>query len=159
MLTKLVVRIFRDRHFLALPISGGAITEIDDLSDVSDVLIEDIASTLYHAKICGIKQLETCLTCDGNVLESDNLGIGSCQKCHMTQNMPDCKGKLMAKMLINGHEDEDASVLTFKTVVAYGDVLNTITGMDEIDPQTLLKAKPFNAKYNDYYVLTSISRN
>lgn len=129
MLTKLVVRVFRDRHFLALPISGGAITEIDDLSDV---LIEDIASTLYHAKICGIKQLETynlCLTCDGNVY---NLGIRSCQKCHMT---PDCKGKLMVKMLINGHEDEDASVLTFNTVVAYGDVLNTITGMDEIDSQ------------------------
>jgi hypothetical protein len=34
-LTKLVVRIFRDSHFMSLPITGGTITDIKDISDVS----------------------------------------------------------------------------------------------------------------------------
>lgn len=77
----------------------------------------------------------------------------------MTQKMNNCKEKMKAKMVINGHEDEESSALIFTTVVAFGDILKTITETDQINIPSLLNAKAFTAKYNGYYLLTSVSRD
>jgi hypothetical protein len=161
-ITKLIVRIFRDTHFLSLPITGGMITEIEDISGVSDAITGKIELMLYNAKVCGVKQLDTyklCLACDGKVITLPGENMASCQKCHMKQKASNCEDKLMAKMLINGHADEDTSELTFTTLVAFGDILKVITGTDEIDDEVLLNAKPFTARYTQYYTLSSISRD
>lgn len=161
--TKLVVRIFLDNHFLTLPMTGVTVTAIEDIPNASDAIDGKVEPTLYHAEVCGIKELESykvCIVCDGKVLpSSDEPIIGHCKKCGLTQKMSHCKDNLMAKMIINGHSEEDSSSLVFTTLVAFGDILKTITQTDSVNNQTLLIAKPFTATYNGYNVLTSISRD
>ena len=137
-------------------------TIITDITDVSDATTGKVEPTVYHAKICGIKELATyklCIICDGKVLPSpNNLMIGCCQKCKVTQKTTQRKESLMAKATVRGYVDEQSAKTTFTTLVGLRDILQIITNSEDITDHTLLDVEPFNFGYNVYSVITSVSR-
>jgi hypothetical protein len=119
---------------------------------------------MQEAEICGVKELELyklCLACsNGKIVPlHDKSTTGRCQKCNITVKISQCmEEKSMAKMMITGYSKESCiGTNTFVTLVAYGDILKTITESEEISME--LNARPFNVTYNGYNVITSISRD
>ncbi len=78
----------------------------------------------------------------------------------MKQKISKCtEEKLSAKMVVTGYSEDSSSLITFVTLVGYGDILKAITETDEVTTMTLLNSKPFKVTYNPYFVITSISRS
>ena len=133
-----------------MSITGRTITKITGITDVSDAKIKEVEPTVYHTDICGIATYKLCIICDGNVVPSpNNLMIGCCKKCKVTQK----KERIMTKVM----EDEQSAITTFTTLIGFGDILQTITNSEDITDLTLLNAEPFNVGYNVYSVITSVS--
>jgi hypothetical protein len=153
---RVVVRTFKNKTYLSLPPSGATIEPIDDLGDVSetDDSDEGVDEVLLGAKIIGVHQLEhlyICLQCKKGKLSSQQGNIATCDLCNTTQELHSTKQT--AKLFLEGDD-----ITQHVTIRAYQDMLQAITGDNPITAQNLLTAPKFDASYNDYHVLTGVTR-
>ena len=156
---RIVVRKYRGKYQLSYPASGASVETIDDLEEVmsdSDELDHD--NILVSAQILGVSQLEhiyTCVQCKrGTVQRSSEKGnVGSCQQCGTTQWLSN--EKQTCKLFLEGGEAGKEHV----SVRAYSDTLKAIacTDSDQITCEDL-SSDSFDLQYNDYHVVTSVSR-
>ena len=95
-----------------------------------------------------------CITCKGKVEMDDECNdIGKCLKCLTMQTLSKCQKHEMAKVLVEGPNTH------IVTLVAYKELLRaTIEPEEEISYRSLLKSKVFHVTYNNYNVVTSVSR-
>ena len=116
----------------------------DDLES-DDTPVED-------DKVIGVYQLErvySCINCKkGSIEVGEDEQLGTCKLCKMTQ-VPRL-GKLTAKLFL----DCESHV----TMRAYEDMLNAIMHPQEITSANLIQLPRFDAKCNEFHVLTSVSR-
>ena len=156
-LKKMYVRIFNNTHYMSLPPHGATVTEIDDIGDVKDVPCDNLEQTITDGSIIAVKDLQefrTCLACKGKVLPQEKCAtIGTCQNCNMVQKISKCGINRMAKFMIEHGATE------IITLVAYGELLFTIADATNLSTEAFLNAPNFNLTYNDYHVITSVSRN
>ena len=150
---RVVVRTYRGKHQLSFPKCGAMITPIEDLEDVVDDSCDlDDDSQLDGAQVIGVHQLETiftCISCKKGTVKQTSTTTGTCQQCATMQKL--MKKKLTCKLFIEAGDEH-------LTVRAYEDVLTAIVEPSEITCENLLTSRPFNLKYNEYHVLTSVSR-
>ena len=80
--------------------------------------------------------------------------MGSCKQCGTTQRLSN--EKQTCKLFLEGGEAGKEHV----SVQAYSDALKAIacTDSDQITCEDLLSSDSFDLQYNDYHVVTSISR-
>ena len=126
---------------------------------ISDSYELDHGNILVSAQILGVSQLEliyTCIQCKrGTVQNSSEKGsVGSCQQCGTTQRL--CNEKQTCKLFLEGGEAGNDHV----SVRAYSDAMKAITGInsDKITGEDLLSSGLFDLQYNDYPIITSVSR-
>ena len=118
--------------------------ESNDL-DSDDTLIEDV-------RVIGVYQLERvylCINCKKGLNNDDHLG--TCKLCKMAQ-VPRV-GKLTTKLFLETFNCE-----SHVTIRAYEDMLSAIAQTHEITLANLIQSHHFDAKYNEFHVLTSVSR-
>ena len=155
---RLVVRTFRGKTTVSLPASGASVEPIDDIGDVVDNEESDIDDDqqLLGAKVIGVYQLEsmdTCMHCKkGKVVKKAQQKFGTCENCATVQ-MPK-QTKLTAKLFLEGSD-----ITTHVNVRAYQDMLQAITDKQKITCENLISAPPFDATYNEYHVLTGVTRS
>lgn len=156
-LKKMYVRIFNNTHYMSLPPHGATVTEIDDIGDVNVIPCDNPEQTITDGSIIAVKDLQdfrTCLACKGKVLlQEECAAIGTCQNCNMVQKVSKCGINRMAKFMIEHGATE------IITLVAYGEVLFTIANATNLSTEAFLNAPNFNLTYNDYHVITSVTRN
>ena len=153
---RVTVRTFQGKINLSLPSTGATVEEIEDLEDiVTDTSDEENTDEIIQAaKVIAVNNLEAiyyCMICKKGRLTSSKPGLGTCEDCHTIQTLN--KQKLTAKLFLEG-----ADVTTHVRVRAYEDMLKAITGKDKVTAENLLSAPVFDASYNDYHVITGISR-
>ena len=156
-LNRFSVRSYREKKHLSYPPSGASYEEIDDIGEVMDES-DDLDSNdtpVEDVKVIGMYQLErvySCINCKkGTIKVSENQQLGTCKLCKMAQ-VPRL-GKLTAKLFFETFNCE-----SHVTVRAYEDMLNTIVQTQEITSANLIESPRFDAKYNEFHVLTSVSR-
>ena len=157
---RLLVRKYRSKYQLSYPASGASVETIDDLDDViSDSHELDHDNILVSAQTLGVSQLElicTRIQCKRETVQksSEKGNVGSCQQCGTTQRL--CNEKQTCKLFLEGGEAGNEHV----SVRAYSDALKAIAGIDSdrITCEDLLSSGSFDLQYNDYHVITSISR-
>ena len=142
---------------MSYPPYGATATEIDDIEDVNDVPRENPEHSITDASIIAVRDLQefnTCLTCKGKVLPHENCAtIGTCQNCNMVQKISKCAINHMGKFMIEHGATEIISL------VAYGELLFTIADATNLSTEAFLIAPNFSLTYNDYHVITSVTRN
>lgn len=160
---RLHVRTFKETYYLSLPATGAIITKTDDIADIpEDFTTASHDPVLMNVQICGIKEFEVfkqCLACDGSLAnEPNDDSLLRCQKCQVQLKASCCtKVKLMAKILVLLTEGEANTVIT---LTGYGDILQDIAGPGEqVTRQQLFQAKPFNLTYNNYNIITNVTRD
>lgn len=153
-LNRLEVRFFQGKPQLTFP-SVASVDEIDDIEDIVDEVTSDEDAneeTLQGVTVSGIRQLEkiyTCVNCDKNVHPVDP-HIGECSSCATIQKL--MHEKQTAKLLLH-----DGSHM--HTLRANDDVLRAIADtQSEVSAQDLLYAPAFNATFNQFNIITKISR-
>ena len=129
---------------------------IDDIGEVVDDSFDTDSedSLIQEVKVIGVYQLEniyTCFHCKKGNVKPDNDHYGTCTICDMAQVLKE--SKLTAKLFL-----ETLDIAKHVTVRAYEDLLKTITHPQQITKSSLLESPPFDARYNEYHVLTSVSR-
>ena len=151
---RVVVRTYRGKYQLSFPKCGATITPIRDLEDVMDDSFDlDDDTQLDGAQIIGVHQLETiftCISCKKGGVKKTTSTTGTCQQCATVQKLK--KEKLTCKLFIEAGDEH-------LMVRAYEDILTAIVEPNEITCENLLGSRPFNLKYNEYHVLTSVSRS
>ena len=154
-LTKLRVKIFCGDYGLSYPNFGASVSKIEDIGDVIETRSDPSESSIQGVSIVGVKDLvsfKTCISCKTKITVTEYPDtIVTCNKCNTAQNVATCSLKLMAKLLLEGPD------VTIITLVAYEDMLKNLLPTGEITQEALLKLKPFNATYNAFHVITSIS--
>lgn len=156
----LIVKTFRDKKQLSAP-RNATITTDDDMTDVasesSDSDSED-PMTLRDVQVIGVPLFSSytaCIICKAKV-EPKSANIGYCTKCSMPQRLDKCVHQLSAKVIVQ------AGTLTMqKTLHVFGPQLAQMTGKpeDQITVEAVLMAAPFNIRYNQRQVITSVYWN
>ena len=158
-LNRVVVRFYRGKKHLSFPSRGASWTKIDDIGEVMD---EDIAldsedTLIQSAQIIGahLTEVRSCFYCKrGNVKQQEGNKFGTCEMCKLDQVLTSCSLKQSAKLFL-----ESTDIQTHVTVRAYGKLLEEIAQTEKITSHALMNAPPFDGRYNEYHVLTSVSRN
>lgn len=137
---------------------GASFLNIDDIGDVLDESddLESDDTLIEGVTVIGVHQLEEIYSCfhckKGNLKVDDRPDFGTCPNCNTVQVLREAK--LTAKLFL-----KTFNVDKHVTVRAYGDILKAITEPDDITASNLLGATRFDARYNEYHVLTSVSRH
>ena len=153
---RVVVRMFKGKTNPSLPPSGASIEPIDDLSDVNEEDNsdeEEADEILLGAKVIGVHQLEKiyiCVHCRKGTLSQEGT-IATCDLCNMIQELH--ATKLTAKLFLEGDD-----ITQHVTVRAYQDMLQAIAETKPVTAENLLTAPQFDASYNEYHVLTGVTR-
>ena len=156
-LNRFSVRSYRGKKHLSYPPTGASYEQIDDIGDVMDESddLDSNDTTIEDVKVIGVYQLESiysCIGCKKGTIEvNENQQLGTCKLCKMDQ-VPHL-GKLTAKLFLETFICE-----SHVTVRAYKDMLNAIVQPQEITTANLIQSPRFDAKYNEFHVLTSVSR-
>jgi hypothetical protein len=155
-LNRFNVRSYRGKRHLSFPPSGASFSIIDDIGEVVDDSFDaDSEDTLIEeVKVIGVHQLEkiyACFHCKKGNVKPDNNQYGTCANCQMAQALKE--SKLTGKLFL-----ETLDTVKHVTVRAYQDLLKIITDPEEITASNLLESPPFDARYNEYHVLTGVSR-
>ena len=162
-LSKLIVQLFQGSYSLSFG-SVAVATAIEDLANVirGDMCtctgqsqpLEYTLASMEIVSVC-ISKTYMCLSCgkSSQVMELDEEGfLGKCTKCNTTQKLSKCKKQVMAKLGLLSPNNE------YVAVKAYEDILNEITGSQCISEKMLIEAMPFTVSYNEYNLVTSVSR-
>lgn len=154
-ITKLIVRVFNNDYSLSLPETGSKVTHIDDLDNVKEDIPDMLEPTIEGVSVIAVKDLQqfkACVFCKGKI-DTQESGIGTCQKCDAVQKLDKCKINEMAKIVV------ESPSMEIVTLVAYADILQSILIGEPLNSLNLLSAKPFTVTYNRYNVITSIARS
>ena len=154
-LSKVLVQQFKGHHYLSYPSNGGNITPIDDVDEDPPTENSDytVLESVEVVSVSNFSKQYLCLFCKAHVNSNDDTGIGKCCKCASIQKLSRCKQQLTCKL---GHFDDSDN---FITLHAYENILQAIVTEDvAITESNLLQAKPFSITYNQYCVITSVSR-
>ena len=154
---RVIVRTYRGKRQLSFPPSGASVEEIEDFNEVVDDSYDlDHDNLVEGAKVIGVSELGRiyiCVQCKkGTVQRSpENAKIGCCQQCNTIQCLS--LEKQTCKLLVEARGEH-------VSVRAYGEMMKAIvnTESEDISCEDLLSAPLFDFKYNDYHVVTSISR-
>ena len=123
------------------------------LKTLQTTLDLDTDIQLDGAQVIGVHQLEslfTCVSCKRGTVKKNTATTGICQQCSTVQRLK--QQKLTCKLFVEAGDEH-------LTIRAYEDLLTAIAGPNQpITCENLLSSRPFNLKYNEYHVLTSVSR-
>ena len=111
-------------------------------------------TVLHQVKVIGVNQLEQlsyCIHCKKGKFVCESPGVGKCNVCSKVQ-APLGKIKNTAKLFLEGPD-----VTQHVTVRAYDDMLQAIAEDNEITAADL-SAPVFDVSYNEYHVITGVSR-
>ena len=154
---RVVVRTYRGNFQLSLQQTGASVEPIDDLDSVKEDSFElDHDILLEGAEVMGVTDLGpiySCVYCKRGMVKvsPENSTIGTCEQCNTCQRLQ--REKVTCKLFLDAGEEH-------VTLRGYEDMLKAII-QDEVDAiscENLLSAAPFDVKYNDYHVITGISR-
>ena len=149
----IIVRTYRGKYQLSFPKSGATIIPIEGLEDVvEDSFDLDNDTEVLGAQIIGVHQLESvfsCFYCKRGGIKTTSKSMGICEQCNTFQRLQD--QKLTCKLFIEAGEEH-------LTVRAYEDILKLIVDSEKFTCEDLMGDATFNMKYNQYHVVTSISR-
>ena len=155
-LNRVQVHQFLGKYELNFPLFGASIEEIDDLPDVSPFEPStETLTTIEHVSIVGVSKLElsfSCISCK-NLLVSQPSELVECQHCETKQKLrnPKISTKLF---IVDGNEQQ-------YSLRAHNDSLLQITGHTEtnlINIDDLFSSPPFDVTFDQYHVITNISR-
>ena len=156
-MNRLCVRSYRGKKQLSLPQNGAKITKIEDIGDVQDDSdeLDPVDTTMKSVKVIGVQllgKIYTCQYCKKANLDQNGDKFGTCPNCKVVQllTIP----KLTAKLFL---ETQDAQQ-EHTTVRAYDKLLEEIAQSKEVTSIKLLDAPPFDTRYNEYHVVTSVTR-
>lgn len=154
---RLIVRTYRGNRQLSFPAFGASIEPINDIGEVADDSFDlDHDNLLEGAQVMGVTNLEfiyTCMQCKkGTVKPRENSNIGTCQQCQTTQKLN--TKKQTCKVFVETLDQQHVSLRV------YEDMLKAIckTNNSTVTCEDLLSAPLFDLKYNDYHVITNVSR-
>ena len=155
-LNRFVVRIFMGRKYLSWPPNGASVYAIDDIGDVDETsLDEEKTEILVAAKVVGVYDMEkfyACIFCKkGNVNAGESDTVGKCDNCKATQAICKENEKISRKLFLQCNGEK-------VSVRVNGEMLEKISEGKGLDATTLLFARPFDVKYNEFHIVTSISR-
>lgn len=156
-LNRVVVRTYRGKRHLSFPQSGATSLNIENIGEVMDEScdLDSDDKLIEGAKVIGVHDLTNiynCFCCKRGTVEPDKDNkFGKCTQCSTYQVLKQLK--VTAKLFLESHD-----ISEHVTIRAYGDLLTQIVAGEEVSTESLLKAPPFDARYNEYHVLTSIQR-
>ena len=155
-LNRFVVRIFMGRKYLSWPPNGASTYAIDDIGDVDETLLDgETTETLVAAKVVGVYDMEkyyACIFCKkGNVNVNAGETVGKCDNCKAFQAISKDNEKITRKLFLECNGEK-------VSVRVNGEMLDKISEGKGSDASALLFASPFDVKYNEFRVVTGISR-
>ena len=154
----MIVCTYRGNRQLSLPTSGASVEPIQDIGEAADDSFDlDHDTLLQGARVMGVSGLEfifTCMKCKRGTVKSagnSNSTIGTCEQCNTVQRLQ--ARKQTSKLFIETLEQDHI------TLHAYEDMLRAISKTtNNITCDDLLSAPLFDLKYNEYHVITNVSR-
>ena len=152
---RLIVRTYRGNRQLSLPATGASVDLIDDIGDVAEDSFDlDNDTALQAAQVMGVSALEyiyTCMQCKRGTVRPSGNNLGTCEQCQTMQRLN--TRKQTCKLFIQAREQPHI------TLRAYEEMLQAICNTtNNITCEDLLSARIFNLKYNEYHVITNVSR-
>ena len=154
---RLSVNKYAGRTELTLPQYGSTIEPIDNDNLMEDILVpEELNKTskeLNGVTITAVNQLQYLVRCTHCKKQSGttNSKLFHCSYCDTSQKVK--TNTITAKLYV-----EDASGISH-SLRAYSDSLSDIVVADVISIENLLDSPPFSLTYNDFNVITSITRD
>ena len=149
-LNRLEVQTYLGNTNISFPQCGASVDDISDIEDVNNFV--DDTKEQYCAKaasIAAVNQFENCINCKKNVKEEPKFGV--CDTCGTVQKLRN--PRISAKLFIQCHAEGQTLSLR-----AYNESLKLIAESEHFTPQDLLSAT-FDALYNDYNIITKVSRS
>ena len=154
-------KIFCGEYTFSYPKFGASISQIEDIGEVMEDLVDQSEPFLEGVTIVGVKDLfsfKTCLLCKHKIALTPNIHIDdviTCKECNTAQRYTNTSQKMMAKLLLT---DPSVTPITLVAPWGYAEEYSPTATTDDITPEALLKVKPFNVTYSSFHVITNISR-
>lgn len=158
-LSKVIVQTYNNTNGLSFAVSAVA-TAVEDIEVdvdqsflVQPIEMSTVVENVEVASVSTISRMYACLSCKRtDVFEEDGI-LGKCTRCGTTQKLSKCKRQVTAKLGLILPDDR------YVAMKAYEAILMDIVGSDNaVTENNLITAVPFTVSYNNYNVITSISR-
>ena len=154
-LNRVQVNKYLGKYELSYPRYGASFHEIEDLEEVYQDVETTTLNNATRATVVGVGQLEqslSCINCKKSSIIAQGQSIVECSNCETKQKARN--PKTTAKLYV---EDGGGTLYTLR---AYQDVLAEITQANgQITSTLLLQSEPFDFSYNNFNLITAISRS
>ena len=156
-LNRVQVHHFLGKYELSFPFYGASIEEINDLDHVSTFYSSDeTLTTVESVTVVGVSKIElsfSCISCKKLLISQPSEVIIECQNCETKQKLRN--PKTSAKLFVLDCNEQQYSLR------AHSDALLQISECSttsHINTNNLLDSPPFDVTFNEYHVITNVSR-